>query len=246
MCGICGIVEKNTVDGKLLEAMTRRLRHRGPDAQQVEILGNVGLGHARLSIIDLSENANQPICNEDKSLYLVYNGEFYNFGKYRQGLIDKGHIFKSRTDSEVILHLFEEEGLDFLRKIRGMFAFAIWDRRKSELLLARDRVGIKPLYYFHDGNKFIFASELKAILKHPDVSREIDPEALHTYFTMGYIPRAVSILKGIKKVLPGHCSSFKAGHFTLNRYWQVREKRDNRRNLKTILTKNFHINGSFD
>lgn len=223
MCGICGWIHKEGVDRKILESMTRRLRHRGPDAQQVEILGSVGLGHARLSIIDLSEQGNQPICNEDKSLYLVYNGEFYNYNDYRENLIKQGHTFKSRTDSEVVLHLFEEEGLDFLQKIRGMFAFAIWNRKNKELLLVRDRVGIKPLYYYHDGRNFIFASELKAILQHPEVSKKIDPDALSAYFTMGYIPREMSIFKSIKKLLPGHYLIFKDTNFDIHRYWLLPE-----------------------
>lgn len=219
MCGICGWIDSQYVDRSILEKMTQELYHRGPNAQQIEIFGNVGLGHSRLSIIDLSQNANQPMHNEDKSLWLVYNGEFYNFRDYRDELIKNGHIFQSRTDTEVLLHLFEDEGIKCLEKVRGMFTFAFWDQKEKELVLARDRVGIKPLYYYFDGNNFIFASELKAILKHPGVPRQIDMDSLCVYFRLGYIPQEMSIFRDIRKLLPGHYLRLKNHTVRIERYW---------------------------
>ncbi|NWF75464.1 MAG: asparagine synthase (glutamine-hydrolyzing) [Nitrospirae bacterium] len=219
MCGICGIVS-NSIDVQVLK-MVRELKHRGPDNQNIVNLGNVWFGHTRLKIIDLSDNANQPMFNESGDICIVYNGEFYNFMDYRNELIEKGHTFKSNTDTEVILHLFEEDGIECIKKIRGMFAFAIWNKKKEELFLVRDRVGIKPLYYYYDGKLFIFASELKAILKHPNVSKEIDFDALSVYFSLGYIPQSMSIFKKIKKLLPGHYLQFKNNNISIERYWSL-------------------------
>ncbi|MCK5509106.1 MAG: asparagine synthase (glutamine-hydrolyzing) [Desulfobacterales bacterium] len=221
MCGICGWIDTDQVVQEILVSMCQELRHRGPDAQQIEIIGNVGLGHARLSIIDLSESANQPIPNEDKSKWLVYNGEFYTFQTYRTDLLRKGHHFISRTDSEVLLHLYEEDGPDFVEKIRGMFAFGIWDDEKKRLMLARDRVGIKPLYYYQKEGTFLFASELKALLQHPSVERELNLEAVNYYFMLGYIPRELCIFKNIRKLLPGHYLLFKDGDITTHCYWSL-------------------------
>lgn len=227
MCGICGWVDKEPVKRPVLESMIGELRHRGPDAQQVEVLGNVGLGHARLSIIDLSSAANQPMSNEDHTIWLVYNGEFYTFQSYRKALMEKGHVFKSHTDSEVLIHLYEEHGPEFVAQMRGMFAFGMWDGKQKQLMLARDRVGIKPLYYFHKGNTFLFASELKALLKHPAVSREMSPEAISYYFMLGYIPREHCIFQSVKKLLPGHYLLYKGGQIETHCYWKLPEKKDN-------------------
>lgn len=221
MCGICGWIDNKPVNTVILESMTQELRHRGPNAQQIIAFDNVGLGHTRLSIIDLSENANQPMHNEDESLWLVYNGEFYTFKVYQQELIKKGHRFISNTDSEVLLHLYEEEGPKFVKILRGMFAFGLWDGKQKQLMLARDRVGEKPLYYFHRGGTFLFASELKALLKHPAVDREICPEAIRYYFMLGYIPRQLSIFKSINKLLPGNYLIYKNGQITTYPYWTL-------------------------
>lgn len=223
MCGICGWVDNGHVDKEILLSMCQKLRHRGPDAQQIKILGNVGLGHARLSIIDLRDAANQPISNEDKSKWLVYNGEFYTFQPYREELLRKGHHFISRTDSEVLLHLYEEDGPDFVKNLRGMFAFGIWDNEEKRLMLGRDQVGIKPLYYYQNSRTFLFASELKALLQHPSVERELNFEAVNYYFMLGYIPRELCIYKNIKKLLPGHYLLFKDGAITTHCYWNLPE-----------------------
>jgi asparagine synthase (glutamine-hydrolysing) len=223
MCGICGWVDKDHVDKDILLSMCQELRHRGPDAQQVEIIRNVGLGHARLSIIDLRDAANQPMSNEDKSKWLVYNGEFYTFQPYREELLKKGHHFISRTDSEVLLHLYEEDGPDFIKKLRGMFAFGIWDDEEKRLMLGRDQVGIKPLYYYQKGGTFLFASELKTLLQHPSVEKELNFEAVNYYFMLGYIPRELCIYKNIKKLLPGHYLLFKDGAITTHCYWNLPE-----------------------
>lgn len=221
MCGISGWIDNKSVDRSVMESMTHELRHRGPDAQQIITFDNIGLGHARLSIIDLSENANQPMYNEDKSLWLVYNGEFYNFQFYREELIKKGHRFISNTDSEVLLHLYEEDGPEFVKKLRGMFAFGLWDGKQKQLMLARDRVGKKPLYYFHRNGTFLFASELKALLAHPAVDREISPEGINYYFMLGYIPRQFTVFKSIKKLLPGNYLIYKNGEIAIYPYWTL-------------------------
>ena len=206
MCGIAGIYNFKTlkpVTQSLLKAMTDTLVHRGPDDEGFYVSGPIGLGHRRLSIIDL-EGGHQPIANEDETVWVVFNGEIYNFGELHEDLVKKGHTFKTRSDTEVIVHLYEEEGEQCFEKLRGMFAIAIWDARNRKLVLARDRVGKKPLFYFYDGSRIAFASEMKAILEVPDVPREIDPQAVSDYFSFLYIPAPKSIFKHIRKVLPGH------------------------------------------
>jgi asparagine synthase (glutamine-hydrolysing) len=206
MCGIAGIYNFKTLEPiskGTLKAMTDTLVHRGPDAEGFYTSGALGLGHRRLAIIDL-DGGHQPIANEDQSIWVVFNGEIYNFGDLHDELVKKGHTFNTRSDTEVIVHLYEQEGEQCFQRLRGMFAIAIWDGRSRTLLLARDRVGKKPLFYFHDGSRIIFGSEIKAILKDPGVTREIDPEAVSDYFSFLYVPAPKSIFKNIRKVLPGH------------------------------------------
>src|SRR5262245_24576720 len=206
MCAIAGIYNfrmGEPVSTGLLKAMTDTLVHRGPDDEGFYISGAVGLGHRRLSIIDLT-SVNQAIANEDETVWVVFNGEIYNFGDLHDDLVRKGHIFKTRSDTEVIVHLYEEEGEKCFGKLRGMFAIAIWDASNRKLVLARDRIGKKPLFYFHDGSRIAFASEMKAILELPGVPREIDPQAVSDYFSFLYVPAPKSIFKHIRKVLPGH------------------------------------------
>src|SRR5215467_3312428 len=189
MCGIAGIfnsVNRAPVSAPLVKAMTDSLVHRGPDDEGFYVSGPVGLGHRRLSIIDL-KGGHQPIANEDQTVWVVFNGEIYNFGDLHDQLVSKGHTFKTRSDTEVIVHLYEEEGERCFERLRGMFAIAIWDGRARKLLLARDRVGKKPLYYYSDGFRIVFGSEIKAILQ-VEVPRNIDPEALSDYFSFLYIP----------------------------------------------------------
>jgi asparagine synthase (glutamine-hydrolysing) len=206
MCAIAGIYNFRAgepVSCGLLKAMTDTMVHRGPDDEGFYISGALGLGHRRLSIIDL-EGGHQPLTNEDNTVWVVFNGEIYNFMELHDELVKKGHVFKTRSDTEAIVHLYEEEGERCFERLRGMFAIAIWDARDRKLLLARDRIGKKPLFYFHDGVGIAFASEMKALLKIPRVPREIDLEAVSDYFSLLYIPAPKSIFKHIRKVLPAH------------------------------------------
>jgi len=206
MCGIAGIFNLDShepVSPRLLKAMTDALLHRGPDDEGFYVAGPVGLGHRRLSIIDL-EGGHQPLANEDNTVWVVFNGEIYNFIDLHVELVKKGHTFKTRSDTEAIVHLYEEEGERCFERLRGMFAIAVWDARKRKLILARDRVGKKPLFYFYDGSRIAFASEMKGLLELPKIPREIDLEAVSDYFSFLYIPAPKSIFKHIRKVLPGH------------------------------------------
>jgi asparagine synthase (glutamine-hydrolysing) len=223
MCGICGRLNFNGqgVDKALIRKMAGTLVHRGPDDEGMYVNGRIGLGHRRLSIIDLSDAGHQPMCNEDGSIWIVFNGEIYNFPDLKSDLLKKGHVFRSHSDTEVILHLYEEAGPDCVQKLRGMFAFAIWDRGKQTLLLARDRVGKKPLYYYRDDSRIIFGSELKAILQDPVVKRRPDFIAIHHYLTYQYVPSPLTAFQGISKVPPAHYLIVKNGELTLTRYWKL-------------------------
>ncbi len=206
MCGLCGvraIVPQGPIDEAPLAAMTRSLAHRGPDGARLHIEGGLGLGHRRLSIIDLSDASSEPMTNEDRSLWLVFNGEIYNFRELRKDL-EKRHPFHSQGDAEVILHLYEERGDDAVLALDGMFAFALWDAPRRRLLLARDRAGKKPLFYHHGPRLFAFASEPKALLAHPDVPRDLDPQAIPFYLTYGYVPSPRTFYAGIRSLPPAH------------------------------------------
>ena len=224
MCGICGFCfpDKKPVDFDVLKRMTATLQHRGPDDKGYYTDAGIALGHRRLSIIDL-DTGKQPIHNEDKTIYVVFNGEIYNFPELRRGLEERGHRFYTKTDTEVLVHLYEEMGEGCLERINGMFAFAIWDRRERKLFLARDRIGIKPLYYAFDDNKrnLSFASELKSLLKAPFVDRRLDLESLGLYLTYDFIPGPHSIIKGIAKLLPGHYLVYKDGQLREVAYWDL-------------------------
>ncbi len=219
MCGIAGIVGA-PIESRLLRGMARILAHRGPDDEGFYEEGEIGLASRRLKIIDLV-GGHQPLANEDESCWLVFNGEIYNFRELRAGLESKGHRFGSRTDGEAILHLYEEEGDGCLRHLEGMFAFALWDRSRRRLLLARDPLGIKPLYYRLDGGRLAFASELKALLLDPACPRELDLDALAHYLTFLYIPSPATIFRGIRKLPPGHCLVFENGRATVRAYWDL-------------------------
>jgi asparagine synthase (glutamine-hydrolysing) len=227
MCGICGIVYTDTerqVDPGLLERMTRVQAYRGPDDQGIWQKGHVGLGHVRLSIIDLSPQGHQPMTNEDNSVWITYNGEIYNFLELREELQQKGHQFRSRTDTEVIVHLWEEEGVRCVERLRGMFAFAIWDDRQKVLFLARDRLGKKPLFYAMLPDRFLFGSEIKAILQDPDVRPEPDLKAIHYYLTYQSVPSPYSAFQNIHKLSPAHCLLVKQGTGVPQRYWKLSYK----------------------
>jgi len=203
--------------------MTDAIVHRGPDQSGTYADDSVSLGHRRLSVIDLSERGRQPMSNEDGSIWVTYNGEIYNFDDIRRDLIAKGHQFRSKTDSEVIVHCYEQYGPDCLDRFNGMFAFAVWDRNNQQLFLARDRLGIKPLYYSVLGSQqLVFASEIKAILECPQVDRSIDPQSLYRYVGYEFIPAPATIFRQIMKLPPGHSMLWRAGQSPqIKRYWQL-------------------------
>jgi len=219
MCGIFGIVVPG-VDQSFLEKATSTISHRGPDDAGYYRDNHVGLGHRRLSIIDLS-GGHQPIYNEDHTLVLVFNGEIFNYQELMEQLIAKGHSFASRSDTETIIHAYEEWGEDCVTRLRGMFVFAIWDVKQRALYLARDRAGIKPLFYSTAGKGFSFASEMKAILADDECPREIDELALTSYFNLSYIPGELTIYRGIRKLLPGHTLTLREGKVTIRKYWDL-------------------------
>ncbi|MCX6720123.1 MAG: asparagine synthetase B, partial [Candidatus Staskawiczbacteria bacterium] len=201
MCGIVGKLYFNkemAVEPELISRMADVLKHRGPDDEGIFIYKNVALGFSRLSIIDLSAAGHQPMCNEDETVWSVFNGEIYNFMDLRVILEKKGHRFKSHCDSEVLIHAYEEYGTECVKQFNGMFAFAVWDKKKQQLFCGRDRTGEKPFFYYHDSGKFVFASELKAILQDGTINRNIDPDALNAYFSYMYIPEAHSVFRAIK------------------------------------------------
>lgn len=224
MCGICGKINFNgePVGEALIRNMASDLVHRGPDDEGVYVKNGAGLGHRRLSIIDLSPAGHQPMCNEDGTIWIAFNGEIYNFPDLRNGLIGRGHVFRSHTDTETILHLYEEEGPGCVKRLRGMFAFAIWDERDRSLFLARDRVGKKPLFYFLNDDSLIFASEIKAILRDPAVERRPDLTAIHHYLTYQSVPAPFSAFEGIKKLPPAHYLVCRDGKIRVERYWKLR------------------------
>ena len=221
MCGITGIynLKGEKIDEDLLRRMTSVLIHRGPDDSGVFSDGFVGLGHTRLSIIDVSQNGHQPMPNEDKTVWAVYNGEVYNFNEIREELLKLGHSFKSKTDTEVILRSYEQWGEKCLDKFNGMFAFAIFDKNKDQLFLARDRLGKKPLYYYFDSEEFIFASEIKSILQNRKVAKKIDLQGIVNYFTFGHSIAPDTIYENIKKLLPGHYLILKNKKIEIRQYW---------------------------
>jgi asparagine synthase (glutamine-hydrolysing) len=216
MCGIVGLWK--TRDDALVRAMADRIRHRGPDSDGFHFTDDVSLGMRRLAIIDV-QGGDQPLYNETGRVAVVFNGEIYNFKDLRKGLIDKGHVFKTNADTEVIVHLYEERGVDLCASLNGMFAFALWDEDRKRLLLARDHLGIKPLYYTVYGGKLAFASEMKALLALPSVSREILPEALRLYLATGSIPAPHSILRDVKKLPAGHWLTADSSGIRINSYW---------------------------
>jgi len=224
VCGIAGIWQAHApVDAALLDRMRDALTHRGPDDANSYISpdGRVGLGHRRLSIIDLSRAGLQPMCNEDRTVWLVFNGEIYNFRELRRELEGKGHCFASHTDSETIIHAYEEWGTKCVEHLRGMFAFAIWDEKQERLMLARDRFGIKPLYYFEDGEQLLFGSELKALMAHPQLPREIDRSAIYDYLTFGYIPTPKTIYNGVHKLPLASMLVRDREGTRISRYWDI-------------------------
>ncbi len=220
MCGICGTV--GISEKKYIDIMNPAQKHRGPDGAGVFFNGPCCLGHTRLSIIDLSKLGNQPMKNEDGNVVITFNGEIYNFEKLRLELIAKGHTFSSKTDTEVIVHLYEEYGEDCLKKLRGIFAFAIWDKKKQKLFCARDRLGVKPFYYYENGGQLIFASELRTILKTGLVQKVINDNALSGYLLFGSVQAPETLVKGIMELMPGCCMTWQEKTKT-RKYWDLQK-----------------------
>ena len=235
MCGIIGISSQHDVDRYAVGRMCDAIVHRGPDDSGVKVWKDhgVGLGHRRLSIIDLSPAGHNPMSNEDGTVWIVYNGEIYNFQEMRRDLEQSGHVFRSNSDTEVVLHAYEEWGDDHVQHLRGMFAYALYDRRPRgvqggadancsfRLLLVRDRVGIKPLFYYWDGCTFLFASEIKAIRTYPGLDFEVDQSALFDYLTYLYVPAPKTAYTHIRKLQPGYQLVFSGGHIQTRQYWDV-------------------------
>ncbi len=235
MCGIAGILDqKNNIDQYRLKQMTDVMIHRGPDAEGFYIKDGVGLGHRRLCIIDL-DSGGQPVHNEDKSIWVIFNGEIYNYQQLRKDLIERGHKFYTNSDTETIVHLYEDYGDDCLKKLRGMFSLAIWDSRKKRLLLARDRVGKKPLSYYHRPGYFVFGSEIKSILCDPSIDRKISLSSIDQYLKFGYIAAPQSIYTEIKKLKPGHLLIYENDRIKTKPYWKFEFNEDHTLTEEEIL-----------
>ena len=230
MCGICGVIyhdRTRAVDPRLLQSMTDVIRHRGPDEEGRMLLHNVGLGMRRLSIIDLA-GGQQPIYNEAGDMAIVFNGEIYNHRSLRTELQARGHVFRTQADTEVILHAYEEYGVDCPKKLNGMFGLAIWDSGRQRLFLARDRLGVKPLHYYLDDDLFVFGSEIKSLLQYSGVARRVNAKALDNFLTFEYIPSPLSIFDRIAKLPQGHYLLLEAGRITIKPYWQLGYRADQR------------------
>ncbi len=223
MCGICGKLNfdpEAPVSQPLLKAMADSISHRGPDDEGFYASGQVGFGFRRLSIIDLA-GGHQPLCNEDETVWIVFNGEIYNYKDLRQDLLDRGHIFRTHSDTETIVHLYEEFGEQCVEKLRGMFGFAIWDQRKRKLLLARDRTGIKPLYYGVTGKTLVFGSEMKALLVDPEIKREVETSTIDRFLTFDYVPGDDTLFKNIYKLPPASLMVVQDGKVEIKQYWDL-------------------------
>lgn len=218
MCGICGFT--GFEDKALIKKMTNVLSHRGPDDHGTFLGDNITLGHRRLSIIDLKEG-HQPIHNEDENIWMVYNGEIYNYLELREYLEKERHEFYTSSDTEVIVHAYEEFGDRFVEKLDGIFAFALWDDKRKKLVLARDRLGVKPLYYLEADDKFLFASEIKSILEYEEVKRALNFAVLPHFLTYRSTPSSETVFQDIKKIPQGHTLTLSNGTITINRYWDI-------------------------
>lgn len=243
MCGIVGFVDKKGVKEKkeIIKKMADRIAHRGPDDEGFYVDKTVALGHRRLSIIDLTKSGAQPIYNEDKSMAIVFNGEIYNYESIKEELIKKGHKFKTKTDTEVILHGYEEYKEKLFSRLRGMFAFVIYDKEMEELIGARDHFGIKPFYYYKKDGNFFFGSEIKSFLEHPDFIKEVNKDALKMYLIFQYSVHEETFFKGVYKLKPGHYFKYKNGKMNINEYFKIDYKKTDKsyevykRELKRVL-----------
>jgi len=232
MCGIVGSVhaEPGKIDQPLVRRMCALIRRRGPDDDGFFFDGQVGLGMRRLAIIDVN-SGRQPVYNEDRTVVVVFNGEIYNYKELREALLKRGHLLTTHSDTECIAHLYEDFGEDYVTHLRGMFAIAIWDVRQKKLLLARDRFGIKPLYYWQDGRDVYFGSELKCLLSVDRYERQMDPQSVSEFFTYKYVPGPRTIYRGIAELSPGHAAVWRNGEFTVRRYWQLKFSPDHSKSV---------------
>ncbi|MEI6218978.1 MAG: asparagine synthase (glutamine-hydrolyzing), partial [bacterium] len=223
MCGIAGYIKRDgEVEVRTVKSMCDMIRHRGPDDEGFFVRGSVGLGMRRLSIIDIA-GGHQPIFNEQGTICTVFNGEIYNYKELRLVLHAHGHKFSTRTDTEVLVHQYEESGSKCVSALNGMFAFAIWDEQQQRLFIARDRMGIKPLYYYFDGERFLFASEIKSLLVKDGIKPQLNEKSLWDYLTFRYVPEPETIWKGIRKLPPAHWLALDTGTWslTVDRYWEI-------------------------
>ncbi|HEX8998519.1 MAG TPA: asparagine synthetase B, partial [Blastocatellia bacterium] len=223
MCGIIGFVnldQQQPANERIARAMNQAILHRGPDDEGFYVNANVAMGMRRLSIIDLA-GGHQPISNEDGSVWVVFNGEIYNYQELRQGLLARGHQLRTNSDTETIVHLYEDYGDDLIQHLNGMFGFALWDERRQRLLIARDRMGEKPLYFTQTDSAFVFASELKALVEHPSVQRRLNLLALRKYLQYEFVPSPHTMLEGVQKLPPAHRLIYENGQWRTERYWQI-------------------------
>src|SRR5438309_9983761 len=223
MCGISGFLNRDSAqpaDRDLVARMTSVIAHRGPDGSGLHVQGPVALGHRRLAIIDLSSAGAQPMTNEDGTVWITFNGEIYNYLELRSELVARGHVFRSRCDTEVLVHGYEEWGDALPERIAGMFAFAIWDARRKRLFLARDRLGKKPVYYHLGRDRLVFGSEVKSLLCDPAVPRQLDETALDLYLGARYVPAPLTMFAGIQKLPPASCAVYERGSLKVRRYWK--------------------------
>ena len=219
MCGIAGYISDKKPTKKVIKAMTDRIIHRGPDGEGFYLDDKCALGHRRLAIIDLN-TGNQPIYNKDKSIVIVFNGEIYNYLELKSDL-EKKYKFQTKTDTEVIVHGYEEWGIDVVKKLRGMFAFAIWDTNKEELFCARDQWGIKPFYYYKNNGTFMFGSEIKEFLDHPDFNKEFNGDILSSYLCFNSVPTRETFFKGVKRLEPGEYLIYKDGNIEIEKFFRM-------------------------
>lgn len=231
MCGFIGFTGMCPERDRVLGDMLDKIKHRGPDAEGRYTDENIALGHRRLSIIDVSEAGNQPLYSEDGNLVLVFNGEIYNYKSVRDDLIKKGYKFSTQTDSEVLIYGYKEYGEKLLNKLRGMFAFVIWDKKNKTIFGARDFFGIKPLYYAKMGDTFMFGSEIKSFLCHPDFKKELNTDALESYLSFQYSPCEETFFKNVFKLPPAHCFTYKDGKMNIKRYWEIKFDADEKPDL---------------
>jgi len=246
MCGICGIIEKNRDNTALMTEMLSIIEHRGPDSYSVFSHGDFCLGHRRLSIIDLS-TGNQPIFNEDKTVCVVFNGEIYNYKEYKESLQAKGHQFYTTSDTEILVHLYEEYGTEFFSQLNGIFAFALLDMSRNRLILVRDHFGVKPLHYYQKDGALIFGSEQKSILLHPLVERKINYNALHSTLNLRYTQMNETLFDGMKRLPPAHYLLYENGNVVVKRYWSLTPEPDHLMNEAEAIEKmHFYLRQAID